>query len=192
MRDEVLLSVIEGASRCLEELEVAYALVGGAAMPAWGRVRATADADFLVFLEPGSQPHEQRLRVAIDAFRSAGFAHLERADRRQIEDKCILSFWYPVRPHGYSVRLDLIVVSDPTYREVVDRAVVRSVDGLSVRVASCEDLILLKLAAGRPIDLADARELVELNRATLDVDYLESRAQALGLGADLSTLLSDP
>jgi hypothetical protein len=31
-----------------------HALVGGAAMPAWGRIRATADADFLLLLEPGA------------------------------------------------------------------------------------------------------------------------------------------
>jgi hypothetical protein len=75
------------------------------------------------------------------------------------------------------------------YREIVDRAVVRSVDGFSVRVASCEDLILLKLAAGRPIDLADARELVEINREKLDMKYLESRAQTLGLAAELAATI---
>ena len=43
----------------------------------------------------------------------------------------------------------------------------------------------MKLAAARPIDLADARELVEINRATLDEEYRRSRAHAAGLAAEL-------
>ena len=48
-------------------------------------------------------------------------------------------------------------------------------------VAWCEDLILLMLAAERPIDLADARALIAVNRTDLDLQYLRSHAAGLGL-----------
>ena len=54
MANEVVLPVIEEAIRSLDDLNLSYALVGGAAMPAWGRIRATADVDILLVLKPRS------------------------------------------------------------------------------------------------------------------------------------------
>jgi hypothetical protein len=44
--------------------------------------------------------------------------------------------------------------------------------GIETAVVSCEDLILLKLSAGRLIDRADAVDLLRANHESLDVDYL--------------------
>lgn len=41
-----------------------------------------------------------------------------------------------------------------------------------VDVLSCDDVIIYKLIARRIIDLADAANLLRLNRATLDLGYL--------------------
>lgn len=128
MGTETVLSALEVAARCLGGLGVRYALIGGAALPAWGRIRATEDADIL---------------IGTDA-------------------------------------------------EMIDRAVVRRIDDLSLPVASCEDLIILKLAAGRVIDRTDAAELVRTNRANLDQAYLRRKAHAMGVGSELEEVFVYP
>jgi len=182
----VLTALEEAAVQAFESAGRRYALIGGAALPAWGRVRATADADLLV----GSAA--DTLDVAVSALREGGFAHMSRADRREIDDKVVLHFWFPLRDVGVSVRVDVIAgVGDETsYEDVLARAVVRQLDGLRLRVATCEDLILLKLSAGRAIDLADARELFAINQDDLDLGYLEAHARRQGLAKAVADLRS--
>ncbi|MFI5401717.1 MAG: hypothetical protein ACHQ1G_02195 [Planctomycetota bacterium] len=64
----------------------------------------------------------------------------------------------------------------------------RPSDGFRARVASCEDLILLKLVAGRAIDLADAKELFQVNRDSLDLAYLRGQAAGMGITEALAEL----
>ena len=185
MPTEPLLSVLETASRALAGAGIRFALIGGAALAAWGRTRSTGDVDFLIGVGPEGQSAVDQLNQVMNALRSAGFAHLERADRRRIGDQMVLHFWFPLREQGLSIRLDIIQGSGPDYTEVLDRVVVRKVDGFFLPVASCEDLILLKLAAGRPVDLADARDLLAVNRDALDQGYLQARAARRGLLKEL-------
>jgi len=188
MAGNALLSALEAAVRCLEAAGMPYALVGGAAMPAWGRIRSTVDADFLLPILGAAATDPSRVEAMVDGFRKEGFAHMERADRTQAGDLRILHFWFPVRPEGLSVRVDVLLSSASEHAEVARRAIRRRIDGFEVCVASCEDLILLKLAAGRPIDLADATELWALNAATLDRAYLDRQAARMGVTAALANL----
>ena len=176
MLGDSLLAALEAAANALAAAGIRHALVGGAALPAWGRIRATGDADVLISAGLGSPEITARLQEIVAALRGGGFAHLDRADRRRIEDKTVLHFWFPLRPQGISVRLDLIAGEGPEYDELLDRAVRRKINGFDIPVASCEDLILLKLAAGRAIDLADVQELLKINGPNLDRIYLRSRA----------------
>lgn len=185
MAHDTVLSALKASVACLEELGVRYALVGGAAMPAWGRARATADADILIYLDPSIHSEAQAIVGLVKSFRDHGFAHLEKADRRKLADKTILHFWFPLRPQGISVRVDLLLGRAPEYKEMVGQAVARKLNDFSAQVASCEDLILLKLAAGRAIDLADIEDLIQINKPTLDKAYLDLRAVRMKLSREL-------
>ena len=72
-------------------------------------------------------------------------------------------------------------------REVIRRAVVAE-DG--VRIASVEDLIVLKLIANRPKDQADLLALVAL--PDVDWPYVERWADAWSVGDVLSRLRRAP
>ena len=61
--------------------------------------------------------------------------------------------------------------------------------GLSLSVASPEDLILLKLKAGRPTDFDDVISIVKNPRLQLDLAYLRSWADRLGLHGELHYVL---
>lgn len=74
--------------------------------------------------------------------------------------------------HGASgVRVDFVFATTPFEEGAIERAESVRVGGESVPFATAEDLILLKLFAGRPRDLEDARSVVRRQRA-LDWRYL--------------------
>jgi len=50
-----------------------------------------------------------------------------------------------------------------------------------IRILSCEDLILLKAASRRWIDLADIRDRKERNSGKLDLDYIATWSRKLGV-----------
>lgn len=78
---------------------------------------------------------------------------------------------------------DVLVTASDTQvdREVVTRASVEHFGPVKLRVATREDLILLKLLAWRPIDRADAIDLAALNPAVLEAPHLQDWARRLGL-----------
>ncbi|MBI3272734.1 MAG: nucleotidyl transferase AbiEii/AbiGii toxin family protein [Planctomycetes bacterium] len=179
MLSEHLLEALRLAAEALAGVGAKFALIGGAAMPAWRHDRSTRDVDIVVVVEAGREAALAE-RIA-HAVRERGFAHHAGADRRRLEEGLLLHAWYPLRPQAISLRLDLFLATDAHRAETIRRARPRRMDGFEVPVSTCEDLILLKCRAARPIDLADARALSELNAERLDRGYLERWADLLGL-----------
>jgi hypothetical protein len=178
---ETVLAALEAAAATLARLGARHALMGGAALAAWARIRATADVDILLHVDAAPGGEAEAVAPLVEALRAAGFAHMERADRRRLEGRFLLQFWYRLRSLGLSVRLDLWIGATQEEKAIIDRSVPRRVDGFTLPVVSCEDLILLKLAAGRAVDLADARELVQMHRDRLDASLLRGQAARLGI-----------
>jgi hypothetical protein len=56
---------------------------------------------------------------------------------------------------------------------------------------SCEDILILKMTAGRIIDRADAAALLRLNRVGLNLAYLTRWVTQLNLGAEWNEIWSE-
>ena len=85
--------------------------------------------------------------------------------------------------------LDIIYAADFQERATIERKRLTMVHGLSVWVASPEDLMLLKLKAGRPTDFDDVIGIVKNPRLQLDLPYLWNWADRLGLHGELHYVL---
>jgi hypothetical protein len=85
--------------------------------------------------------------------------------------------------------LDLIYASDRQEHEALTRTRTVLLHGLSFSVVSPEDLMILKLKAGRPTDFDDVIGIVQNPRLNLDLDYLWSWADRLGLQGELHYVL---
>jgi hypothetical protein len=147
-----LLEQLATIVRALDDAGIEYALVGGLAVAVWGAPRATKDIDLLVRPESVDdvvacvERFGFRLRALPMTFRDG--MQLQRVSK--IEDGALLT-------------LDLILV-DANLEPVWTSRVKLELDGAPIWVISRAALIQMKIAAGRPQDVADIEKLEELDR----------------------------
>jgi hypothetical protein len=157
--------------RLLTQLSAAgvrFLVVGGVAVVLHGYLRTTADLDLVVDLEP------RNLAITIAALESLGFrprppvalrdfADIEQRTRWVAEKNLqVLSLWHPEMP-GFE--LDLFVTLPFVFDEAYARASVARLGTSDVPVASIDDLVAMKRAAGRPQDQEDIEALLALKKA---------------------------
>lgn len=185
MASEVLAALFKAVS-ALAALGVPHALFGGMAAQIWGRIRSTMDVDILV--DPGSASAE----TVTVALRNAGFAHQEGVDRTRLENGLLLRFWHPVGSLGLSVKVDIVLATGALETQALSRRTERHVEDGLVPVVTCEDLVLLKMLSGRPVDLADASDLLHRWDAHLDRVYLDEWAGRMSLSDRLRSARETP
>jgi Nucleotidyl transferase AbiEii toxin, Type IV TA system len=154
-------------------------LVGGLAVGVWVEPRATRDIDLAIVLVPS---------LAADFFealreRGAVFA-LSEAERAAKEGG-------PVRVHvpfsqGVSTRVDLLIAGTDFERGAVARRRRATLFSHPIWVASPDDLLLYKLIAGRPQDLADIDRLLRAHITPEDESYVLRCAEEWGLSDALA------
>ncbi len=148
--------------KALNDANVNYVVVGGLATVLHGYARLTMDVDLMVDLAP-----EEASR-AMQTLEGLGFKprapvpaqHFADAAKRKewIEQKgmTVFSLNHPSSP---MLTVDVFVhhpIPFPGLRARAERMVI---DGVPVYICSIEDLIDLKLQAGRPQDLLDIEKL---------------------------------
>jgi hypothetical protein len=176
---EALSQIIERLERARKaRLLRSYALIGGFAVSVWGVARATQDIDLAIALGP-SEP--QPLASYLEATYEPG----------DIDDPLRGVFRLNLTYEGQSVPVQLIMLPSK-WVDIVFRGVetVKAL-GCSVPVVSWQALVLLKLYAGGPVDLQDARSVVAVrNPNLLEREDLLAQAEAMGLAPEMQTLLN--
>ena len=147
--------------RCWNAAHIQYAIIGGIAVGIRSRPRATNDVDVLL-----SIPQLQLPRLLEDLI-AQGFTLDERKAILEFVQHHITSFDFQ------GVRIDWLKPVVPMYQHVLDRAQETPVFGKPLRVVTAEGLILLKLTAARPQDVADIAALLSSNRGLLDLTWIE-------------------
>jgi hypothetical protein len=152
----VALPDLRGLLLALGEEGVEFVVIGGVAVAAHGFVRATEDVDIV------PAPDRENLDRLVDRLVREE-ARLTLAPERTpgAQERRAL---YRGRNLSVSTRLgDLDVVQRlpgvAAYSELAERAIVIAPFGIPIRVASRGDLVAMKRAGGRAIDLADLERL---------------------------------
>ena len=152
---------ISDISATLDSLGISYALIGGRAVVARGHLRATIDFDFLTtdkrVLDPSSWTSLEG--AEIDARKGdyddqlKGVVHIRLSDGSDA---------------------DVIVGKWKWEQAVIDRAERIVAGPLNVPIPRVSDLVLLKLAAGGPLDLQDILNLLEIHGVDKVVPEVEA------------------
>ena len=169
-----------GRLAALREAGVRWYLFGAQAALVHGAARLTSDVDATVLCDPGDV-------VALTAVLAAhGFA-LRPAPPDFIERTRVV----PLAHVRTGMQAD-VVLGGPGLEEMfASRAVVRDLDGVPVPVAMAEDLLAMKILAGRPKDLDDVRALLASNPGRLDLDQTRAVLRELEMALDRRDLLEE-
>lgn len=147
---------------------VDYVLIGGLAVSMHGIERATMDIDVTVAMEPDN------LSSLVTLARELGMAPVLPVPLEALFDLDQLAQWhrernlqaFALRAPGLSgVTLDVLLYPPVDYGQMRSRAVTFHAGEVPIVVASVDDLIALKEAVGRPIDLADIEHLKRLRKS---------------------------
>ena len=174
---EVLIAAIEA----LSNPPLPYCLIGALALGAYGRPRATHDVDLLILTDSATS------HSYLDPLRAKGFAVAsDWHESNPMAQNVVTRLAHPLAP---DFPLDLIFATSPLHKNALDRRKLFDLHGIRVPVISAEDLILLKLSASRPRDFDDVMSIIGNASAPLDLDYLWSWADRLGLQSELHYVL---
>lgn len=181
MFQEALNQIVSRLDQAREKhLIHAYALVGGFAVSAWGIARATQDIDLAVALGTADPK-------ALAAYLGATY---EPGDA---DDPLRGVFRLSLKGEGREIPIQLIVLH-PKWADVVFQGVetVR-VLGCAIPVVNWQSLVLMKLYAGGPVDLQDARNIIAVRKPNAaDQKSLIAKAEALELAQEVRALLDLP
>ena len=135
---------------------VDYVLIGGLAVQTHGDVRTTNDADLI------PAPNPANLERLASALRSLGAKVLNPGEEETSVDARMLprAIWqFVTRDGGIDVMHE--VPGGRSFTELSERALHIRLGDIDVPVVDLDDLIQMKLARGRPVDLADVAALTD-------------------------------
>jgi predicted nucleotidyltransferase len=150
-----------------------YAVIGAMAAAVHGVVRASLDADAVV----GARVSEAR-ELQSD-LTDKGFTTELRIGDAEDPIPALLAV-----TDRFGNRVDLLIGLRGLDAGAMDRAKVVTLSGFRIHVIGREDFVAMKAHAGGPVDLADARAVIEIDPAGLDRDLV--RRVADGFGRDAS------
>ena len=142
--------------------KVDYLLIGGLAVSLHGVERATMDVDIAVAMNPAN------LASLIAMAKELKLVPVLPVPLEALNDFELLRQWHKERnleafalrtPELAGVTLDVLLFPPVEYAGMSQRAVVLNVANVAVRIVAIDDLIALKQAVGRPIDLSDIEHL---------------------------------
>jgi hypothetical protein len=143
--------------RALFEHGVEYVLIGGLAVQTHGHVRTTNDADLIPAPNPANLERLAAALQALDA-RVLNQGHEDTAvDAAMLPRSTIWQF--ATRDGGIDVMHE--VPGGGPYEDLSQRAMHVRLGEIDVPVVDLDDLIRMKLARARPVDLADVAALTD-------------------------------
>ncbi|MBI4540162.1 MAG: hypothetical protein HY704_11710 [Gemmatimonadetes bacterium] len=173
-----LLAALRGA---LERLRLRWYLFGAQAAILYGSSRLTADVDVTVDLGPRSTAD------LVKELEAAGFRLRVTDAEGFVERTRVL----PLVHAASDMALDVVLAGPGPEVLFLERARPVRVGAIEVPVACPEDLVAMKILAGRPHDLQDATAIVRANAGTLDAELVRGTLRLLEEALDQSDLLPE-
>ena len=143
-------------------------------MSSWGAVRATADLDFWVVLFQDTSLED----VAQEIKRISSVCEIRRGDSDDPVPALIDSVI-----EGVSVQFILAIRE--WEKEFIESSIDVDIENSSVSILGLEELIILKIWAGGPQDLYDAKRLLAFNP---DRERVAKRARQIGVLEELKKI----
>lgn len=172
------VELLASFGRAAAEHDLGWYLFGAQAALLYGANRLTADVDVTVHL--GSHP----TNTLADALERHGF-RLRVEDDTFVQQTRVL----PVLHEPTGITADVVLAGPGLEELFLRRARDRDLDGVEVPVACAEDVVAMKILAGRPRDLDDAVSILAAQGTDIDLDGIRETLRTLEEGLGQSDLL---
>lgn len=168
-----------------ERLNIPYALIGGLAVGVHGIPRPTHDLDFTIAVD------RSRLSEFFQAVIELGYDVPQEFTAGWVDQVAGMPMvkarqWV----EGKTIDVDVFLAESRFQKSLIQRRIQTEVEGIPAWIASAEDLILLKLVAGRSRDLGDVQDILQV-QGPLDQAYLQHWAAELDVRPQLAKALED-
>lgn len=175
-------ALLATAASLLEANGTPYALIGGCARNAYAPPRATRDVDFAVAVDSA------QLAALVSSFLASGFKPATSVTAEVGDSVPDLILFR----NGQGERIDVLIAKTAFETQALSRATRRPVPGYeTIPIVTVEDLLVYKLLAGRPRDMADAEEVARSQQragVVIDWDYVTGHCVDWGVEARLQTV----
>lgn len=172
--------LIQKIARRLDESKIPYMIIGGQAVLVYGRPRLTRDIDITLGVDTDKFASIEgvckKLRLRILAENPQDFAR----------DTKVL----PTEQPASKVRVDFIFSFTPYEAQAIKNAKQVLIDDYPVKFASCEDVIIHKMVAGRAVDEEDIKSILAKNKDIIDFEYIDKWLSEFGKIAEQEGILA--
>jgi predicted nucleotidyltransferase len=138
-------------------------IIGGQAMLVYGRPRLTRDIDITLGIDADD------FALVEKACKKLKLKMLHENPEAFAKETRVL----PAEEPKSKIRVDFIFSFTPYEAQAIKRAKRINIDDYKVKFASCEDVIIHKIVAGRAIDEEDIKSILAKNKDATDFKYIE-------------------
>ena len=171
--------VLAALGTCFDSLGVRWYLFGAQAAIFHGVARLTADVDVTVL--PGL--HSTGRLVSV--MEANGFGLRVTATDDFVARTRVLPFVHSAT----RLPVDVVLAGPGIEEQFLDRAELHVLEGVRVPIATVEDLVTMKILAGRPKDLDDAKGMLRARSEEIDLDHVRRMLQLLEEALSQSDLI---
>lgn len=171
--------VLAALGTCFDSVGVRWYLFGAQAAIFHGVARLTADVDVTVLPELHSTG---RLASVMEA---NGFRLRVTATDDFVARTRVLPFVHSAT----RLPVDVVLAGPGIEEQFLDRAEFHVLEGVRVPIATVEDLVTMKILAGRPKDLDDAKGMLRARSEEIDLDHVRRMLQLLEEALSQSDLI---
>ena len=154
--------LIKKIAQRLDEDKVPYMIIGGQAVLLYGTPRLTRDIDITLGIDTDKFPLIEGI------CRKLGLKVLPENPEDFTRETKVL----PAEELKLRIRVDFIFSFTPYEAQAIKRTKEVVMNGYPVKFASCEDVIIHKMFAGRAVDEEDVKNILIKNKKSIDLEYI--------------------
>jgi len=172
--------LIRETARHLDAQEIPYMIIGGQAVLIYGRPRLTRDIDIILGVDT------DKVALIEGIYKSLKLKPLAENPQDFARNTKVL----PTEQPDSRVRVDFIFSFTPYEAQAIKNAKQVLIDDYPVTFASCEDIIVHKMVAGRAVDEEDVKSILAKNRDTIDFEYIREWLSEFGKLGEHETIMA--
>jgi len=158
----VIEKLIKKIAQRLDKDKIPYMIIGGQAVLLYGTPRLTRDIDITLGIDTDKFPLIEGI------CRKLGLKVLPENPEDFTRETKVL----PAEELKLRIRVDFIFSFTPYEAQAIKRTKEVVMNGYPVKFASCEDVIIHKIFAGRAVDEEDVKNILIKNKKSIDLEYI--------------------